>query len=103
MLIFRIPTLLQLLKFHPLLLQKKEFRWLLQLSYRQMSQIMRLRRLHNTFLDYPGQDGVGYCVFGKITEGTETIDKIKNVETGNHPSGHQDVPLSPVVIEEVTS
>jgi cyclophilin family peptidyl-prolyl cis-trans isomerase len=57
----------------------------------------------NTFLDYPGQDGVGYCVFGKITEGTETIDKIKNVETGNHPSGHQDVPLSPVIIEEVTS
>jgi cyclophilin family peptidyl-prolyl cis-trans isomerase len=57
----------------------------------------------NTFLDYPGQDGAGYCVFGKITEGIETINKIKNVETGKHPSGHQDVPLSPVIIEEVTS
>jgi len=52
----------------------------------------------NGFLDYPGQDGWGYCVFGKVTEGLEVMDKIKNVKTGR--SGfHQDVPVEDVVIE----
>jgi peptidyl-prolyl cis-trans isomerase B (cyclophilin B) len=52
----------------------------------------------NGFLDYPGQDGWGYCVFGKLTEGLEVMDKIKNVKTGR--SGfHQDVPVEDVVIE----
>jgi peptidyl-prolyl cis-trans isomerase B (cyclophilin B) len=52
----------------------------------------------NGFLDYPGQDGWGYCVFGKVTEGTEVVDKIKGVKTGR--SGfHQDVPVEDVVIE----
>jgi len=36
----------------------------------------------NAFLDYPGQDGAGYCVFGRVVEGMETIDKIKDVRTG---------------------
>jgi len=56
---------------------------------------------NNDFLNYPGQDGYGYCVFGKVIEGMDTIDKIKNVATGNHPSGHQDVPLETIIIEEV--
>ncbi|MBL6685914.1 MAG: peptidyl-prolyl cis-trans isomerase [Methylophilaceae bacterium] len=56
---------------------------------------------NNDFLNHPGQDGYGYCVFGKVTEGMDTIDKIKNVATGNHPSGHQDVPLETIIIEEV--
>ena len=56
---------------------------------------------NNDFLNHPGQDGYGYCVFGKVTEGMDTIDKIKNVVTGNHPSGHQDVPLETIIIEEV--
>jgi peptidyl-prolyl cis-trans isomerase B (cyclophilin B) len=52
----------------------------------------------NGFLDYPGQDGWGYCVFGQVTEGLEVMDKIKNVKTGR--SGfHQDVPVDDVVIE----
>jgi len=57
---------------------------------------------NNDFLNYPAQDGFGYCVFGKVTEGIETIDKIKNMATGNHPNGHQDVPIEAIIIEEVS-
>ena len=53
----------------------------------------------NGFLDYPGQDGWGYCVFGKVTDGMDVIDKIKIVETTNR-AGHSDVPVDPVVIEK---
>jgi peptidyl-prolyl cis-trans isomerase B (cyclophilin B) len=51
----------------------------------------------NGFLDYPGQDGWGYCVFGRVVEGMDVVEKIKNVKTGR--SGfHQDVPVEDVVI-----
>ncbi len=53
----------------------------------------------NSFLDYPGQDGWGYAVFGKVVEGTEVVDKIEKVETGN-VAGHSDVPVEPVIIEK---
>ena len=54
----------------------------------------------NGFLNYPGQDGWGYCVFGRVVEGMDVVDKIKDVQTGN--SGHhQDVPTDDVVIESV--
>jgi peptidyl-prolyl cis-trans isomerase B (cyclophilin B) len=53
----------------------------------------------NSFLDYPGQDGWGYCVFGKVSEGMDVVDKIKKVATGNR-HGHQDVPQEDVVIEK---
>ena len=56
----------------------------------------------NSFLDYPGQDGAGYCVFGKITEGFDVIDKINLVKTGSQ-NGHQDVPVDQVIIEIVTA
>jgi len=56
----------------------------------------------NSFLDYPGQDGAGYCVFGKIIEGFDVIDKINLVKTGSQ-NGHQDVPVEQVIIEEVTA
>jgi peptidyl-prolyl cis-trans isomerase B (cyclophilin B) len=56
----------------------------------------------NSFLDYPGQDGAGYCVFGKVTEGFDVVDKINSVKTGSQ-NGHQDVPVEQVVIEEVTA
>jgi cyclophilin family peptidyl-prolyl cis-trans isomerase len=42
----------------------------------------------------------GYAVFGKVVDGKETVDKIKKVATGNHPTGHQNVPTTPVVIEK---
>ncbi len=48
----------------------------------------------NGFLDYPGQDGWGYAVFGKVVKGMDVVDKIKAV-----PTGSGDVPLTPVVIE----
>ncbi|WP_246487497.1 peptidylprolyl isomerase [Ferrigenium kumadai] len=52
---------------------------------------------NNDFLDYPGQDGWGYAVFGKVVEGKEVVDAIKKVKTGN--SGfHQNVPKEDVVI-----
>ena len=53
----------------------------------------------NRFLDYPGQDGWGYCVFGKVVEGSDVVDKIEKVPTGNK-AGHSDVPVEPVIIEK---
>ena len=52
---------------------------------------------NNMFLDYPGQDGWGYCVFGKVVEGMDVVDKIGNVKTG-FKAGHQDVPETDVII-----
>jgi len=52
----------------------------------------------NGFLDYPGQDGWGYCVFGRVVEGMDVVNAIKGVATGNR-QGHQDVPLENVVVE----
>jgi cyclophilin family peptidyl-prolyl cis-trans isomerase len=49
---------------------------------------------NNSFLDYPGQDGWGYAVFGKVIKGTEVIEKMKGVETNR-----RDQPVSTVVIE----
>lgn len=54
----------------------------------------------NGFLDYPGQDGWGYCVFGKVTDGLDVITAIEKVKTGNR-NGMGDVPLEDVVIETV--
>jgi peptidyl-prolyl cis-trans isomerase B (cyclophilin B) len=54
---------------------------------------------NNSFLDYPGQDGWGYCVFGKVTEGTDVVDKIKSVKT-TRAGMHSDVPVDNVVIEK---
>ena len=52
---------------------------------------------NNGFLDYPGQDGWGYAVFGKVVEVTEVVDAIARVKTGN--SGfHQNVPQEDVII-----
>lgn len=55
----------------------------------------------NTFLDFKNESmsGWGYCVFGKVVEGMDVVNKIKGVSTGNHGM-HQDVPLESVVIEK---
>jgi peptidyl-prolyl cis-trans isomerase B (cyclophilin B) len=53
----------------------------------------------NGFLDYPGQDGWGYCVFGCVAEGMDVVSAIKGVRTGSR-RGHQDVPVEDVVIEK---
>jgi peptidyl-prolyl cis-trans isomerase B (cyclophilin B) len=54
---------------------------------------------NNSFLDYPGQDGWGYCVFGKVVEGTEVVDKIKSVKT-TRSGMFSDVPVDNIVIEK---
>ena len=53
----------------------------------------------NQFLDCPGQDGWGYCVFGEVIEGKEVVDKMQKVETLNL-GGHADVPADPIIIEK---
>lgn len=55
----------------------------------------------NDFLNFksPTPSGFGYCVFGKVIAGTEVVDAIKAVKTGN--SGfHQDVPKEAVIIQK---
>ncbi|MFC5473759.1 peptidylprolyl isomerase [Paraherbaspirillum soli] len=54
---------------------------------------------NNSFLDYPGQDGWGYCVFGKVTEGTDVVDKIEKVKT-TRSGMFADVPVDAVIIEK---
>ena len=53
----------------------------------------------NSFLNYtaPNPQGYGYCVFGKVVEGMEVVDKIGKVQTGNS-GGHGDVPKEDVII-----
>lgn len=59
----------------------------------------------NKFLDHrsPTPDGWGYAVFGRVVDGMDVIDKIKDVATGN-AGYHQDVPMEDVILEsaEVT-
>ena len=54
----------------------------------------------NAFLNHtaPTSSGWGYCVFGKVVDGFDVVDKIKGVKTGR-TGGHQDVPVDDVVIE----
>ncbi len=54
---------------------------------------------NNSFLNHtaPNSQGWGYCVFGKVVDGTEVVDAIRKVKTGN--SGfHQNVPKEAVII-----
>lgn len=56
----------------------------------------------NDFLNHSGKNmqGWGYTVFGKMVEGEEVLEKIRNVPTGSS-GGHQDVPNEAVIIESV--
>lgn len=56
----------------------------------------------NDFLDFKSKspDGWGYCVFGKVVEGMDVVDQIKQVKTTSR-AGHQDVPLNDAIIERV--
>lgn len=56
---------------------------------------------NNSMLNYPGADGWGYAVFGKVVKGTEVVDKIKQVRTGSR-GPYQDVPVQAIVIESAT-
>jgi peptidyl-prolyl cis-trans isomerase B (cyclophilin B) len=54
----------------------------------------------NAFLDHRSRDaqGWGYCVFGRVVGGTDVVDRIKAVATGDRGM-HQNVPKENVVIE----
>ncbi len=55
----------------------------------------------NAFLNHSGPtpEGWGYCVFGKVVEGQDVVDKIKAVRTGKR-GFHSDVPVDDVVIQK---
>jgi len=56
----------------------------------------------NDFLNFTSPDprGYGYCVFGKVTDGMDVVEKIKSVPTGQK-GPHGDVPVENVVIKEI--
>ena len=60
-----------------------------------------INAVDNSFLDYPGQDGWGYAVFGKVTDGTDVVDKIRKVPTGRGGMFASDVPKEAVIIEKI--
>jgi len=57
----------------------------------------------NAFLDHRNttDDGWGYCVFGRVVEGMDVVEQIEESPTTSR-AGYQDVPESPVTIEEIT-
>lgn len=57
----------------------------------------------NLFLNHTGKNasGWGYCVFGKVSQGMDVVNKIKSVKTGSK-GFHQDVPKEAVIIQKVT-
>ncbi|XAH22200.1 peptidylprolyl isomerase [Xylophilus sp. GW821-FHT01B05] len=55
----------------------------------------------NAMLNPPSPDGFGYAVFGKVVSGTDVVDKIRAVATGNK-GPHQNVPVTPVSINSAT-
>ena len=57
--------------------------------------------VNNRNLDYPRPDGHGYAVFGMVIKGTETIDKIKLVDT-TRKGPFADLPVTPIVINSAT-
>ena len=55
----------------------------------------------NAGLNAPAPDGYGYTVFGKVIQGMDTVDKIRNAPVGNQ-GGHQNVPKTPITITQAT-
>jgi cyclophilin family peptidyl-prolyl cis-trans isomerase len=53
---------------------------------------------NNEGLNYPGRDGFGYTVFGKVIQGQETVDKIKGVLVDDKGI-FQNIPVEPIVVK----
>jgi cyclophilin family peptidyl-prolyl cis-trans isomerase len=60
--------------------------------------------LDNAFLDHKDSSvqGFGYCVFGKVVDGMDVVDKIKSVKTGGRGPFRSDVPIVDVEIKEIS-
>ena len=56
--------------------------------------------VNNDGLNYPSPDGSGYAVFGRVVGGSDVVEKIAKVPTGN-AGPHRNVPTTPVVIKTV--
>lgn len=58
----------------------------------------------NAFLNHTAATGSGwgYCVFGKVTDGMDTVDAIAAVRTGN-TGGHGDVPVETITINKASA
>jgi peptidyl-prolyl cis-trans isomerase A (cyclophilin A) len=56
---------------------------------------------NNDALNYPGRDGFGYTVFGKVIKGEEVVDKIKGVLVDDKGM-FQNIPVIPIVIKSAT-
>ncbi|MET0265936.1 MAG: peptidylprolyl isomerase [Duganella sp.] len=57
--------------------------------------------VNNEGLNYPGRDGFGYAVFGKVIKGYETVDKIKGVLVDDKGI-FQNIPVTPIVVKSAT-
>ncbi len=62
-----------------------------------------INTVDNRNLDFTAKttQGWGYCVFGHVVEGLETVDKIEKVATTTR-GGRRDIPADPVIIKSVT-
>jgi cyclophilin family peptidyl-prolyl cis-trans isomerase len=62
-----------------------------------------INAVDNVGLDHKDDtvSGFGYCVFGKVTDGMDVVDKIRKVKTGMK-SGFKDVPVETVLINKVS-
>jgi cyclophilin family peptidyl-prolyl cis-trans isomerase len=57
--------------------------------------------VNNEGLNYPGRDGFGYTVFGKVIQGQETVDKIKGVLVDDKGI-FQNIPVTPITVKSAT-
>ena len=60
--------------------------------------------LDNSFLNHKDDSaqGFGYCVFGKVVEGLDVVDKIGAVKTGGRGRLSSDLPIEDIEIKEIS-
>jgi len=60
----------------------------------------------NPSLDFPGRDGWGYCVFGKLVLGEDVLDRIAAIETRVNPDpqlkGEKSQPINPPIVHKAS-
>jgi len=57
----------------------------------------------NDFLNYkgPAREDFGYCVFGRVIDGMDVVDKIRKTKTGPKGMFESDVPVEDVIIKSI--